>query len=63
MYESGRQSLSGFNIPVESLCRVASVQYGSIQLVEEEGYDQSAMMMASKQQQSSKQENDEESLT
>ena len=38
-YLSGRQSLSGFNIPVESLCRVASVEQQSIQLVEEEGYE------------------------
>lgn len=39
-YESGRQSLSGFNIPIHSLCRVASVQNGSIQLVEEDGFEQ-----------------------
>jgi len=39
-YESGRQSLSGFNIPIHSLCRVASVDSGTIQLVEEEGYIQ-----------------------
>lgn len=39
-YESGRQSLSGFNIPVHSLCRIASVEEGMIQLVEEEGYVQ-----------------------
>ncbi len=39
-YESGRQSLSGFNIPIYSLCRVASVQEGFIQLLEEEGYEQ-----------------------
>lgn len=38
VYDSGRQSLSGFNIPIESLCRVASVQGGVIQLVEEEGF-------------------------
>lgn len=40
VYESGRQSLSGFNIPIHSLCRVASVQDGVIQLVEEEGFEQ-----------------------
>ena len=40
VYESGRQSLSGFNIPIRSLCRVASVQEGSIQLVEEDGFKQ-----------------------
>jgi xanthine phosphoribosyltransferase len=39
VYDSGRQSLSGFNIPIQSLCRVASVQSGVIQLVEEEGFD------------------------
>jgi xanthine phosphoribosyltransferase len=40
VYESGRQSLSGFNIPIHSLCRVASVQGGVIQLLEEEGFEQ-----------------------
>jgi xanthine phosphoribosyltransferase len=39
VYDSGRQSLSGYNIPIQSLCRVASVQAGVIQLVEEEGFD------------------------
>ena len=39
VYDSGRQSLSGFNVPVHSLCRVASVKGGVIQLVEEEGFD------------------------
>jgi xanthine phosphoribosyltransferase len=39
VYDSGRQSLSGFDIPIQSLCRVASVKNGVIQLVEEEGYD------------------------
>jgi xanthine phosphoribosyltransferase len=39
-YESGRQSLSGFNIPIHSLCRVASVEGGTIQLVEEDGFIQ-----------------------
>lgn len=39
VYDSGRQSLSGFGIKVESLCRVASVKEGVIQLVEEDGYD------------------------
>ncbi|CAJ1959242.1 unnamed protein product [Cylindrotheca closterium] len=38
-YLSGRQSLSGYNIPIHSLCRVASVEQQSIQLVEEEGYE------------------------
>lgn len=38
VYDSGRQSLSGFDIPIQSLCRVASVQEGVIQLVEEEGF-------------------------
>mmetsp|Transcript_51096 Transcript_51096/g.123337 ORF Transcript_51096/g.123337 Transcript_51096/m.123337 type:complete len:975 (-) Transcript_51096:1262-4186(-) len=40
MYESGRQSLSGFNVPIQSLCRVASVKDGIISLVEEEGYSE-----------------------
>lgn len=39
VYDSGRQSLSGFDISVQSLCRVASVKGGVIQLVEEDGYD------------------------
>jgi xanthine phosphoribosyltransferase len=38
-YDSGRNFLSGFNIPIHSLCRVASVQDGIIQLVEERGYE------------------------
>ena len=40
MYESGRQSLSGFNVPIQSLCRVASVKDGIISLIEEEGYSE-----------------------
>ena len=40
VYDSGRQSLSGFDIPVHSLCRVASVKSGVIQLVEEDGFEQ-----------------------
>jgi xanthine phosphoribosyltransferase len=39
VYDSGRRALSGFNVPIESLCRVASVKDGIIQLLEEEGYD------------------------
>ena len=39
VYESGRQFLSGFNIPVESMVGIASVQDQIIQLEEEEGYD------------------------
>jgi xanthine phosphoribosyltransferase len=39
VYESGRQSLSGFDVPIHSLCRVASLLNGVIQLVEEEGFD------------------------
>jgi xanthine phosphoribosyltransferase len=39
VYDSGRQSLSGFDVPIQSLCRVASVDGGVIQLVEEEGFD------------------------
>jgi xanthine phosphoribosyltransferase len=38
VYDSGRQSLSGFDIPVFSLCRIASVKSGVIQLMEEDGY-------------------------
>ena len=38
-YDSGRQSLSGYDIPIQSLCRVASVEGGVIQLVEEDGFD------------------------
>jgi len=38
-YDPGRTALSGFDIPIESLCRVASVEGGVIQLVEEEGFD------------------------
>jgi xanthine phosphoribosyltransferase len=38
-YDSGRQSLSGFDIPIHSLCRVTSVKNGVIQLHEEVGYD------------------------
>lgn len=40
VYESGRQSLSGFNIPIRSLCRVSSVEDGVIRLLEEEGFEQ-----------------------
>jgi xanthine phosphoribosyltransferase len=39
VYGSGRQSLSGFDVPIHSLCRIASVKDGVIQLVEEEGFD------------------------
>jgi xanthine phosphoribosyltransferase len=39
MYESGRQSLSGYDVPIESLCSIVTVQDGSIQLLEEEGYN------------------------
>ena len=39
VYDSGRQSLSGFDVPIHSMCRIASVQNGVIQLVEEDGYD------------------------
>jgi xanthine phosphoribosyltransferase len=39
VYDSGRQSLSGFDLPIQSLCRVASVKGGVIQIVEEEGFD------------------------
>lgn len=38
VYDSGRQSLSGYDVPIHSLCRIASVQGGVIQLLEEEGF-------------------------
>lgn len=38
-YKKGRQSLNGFDIPVGSLCRIASVENECTQLYEEEGYD------------------------
>jgi xanthine phosphoribosyltransferase len=37
-YDAGRQSLSGYNIAIESLVKVASVTNGIITLEEEEGY-------------------------
>lgn len=37
-YDAGRQSLSGFNVPVESVAKIASVQDGIITMEEEEGY-------------------------
>ncbi|GKZ00485.1 hypothetical protein MPSEU_001001000 [Mayamaea pseudoterrestris] len=43
VYESGRQSLSGYDVPVFSVCRIASVQDGVIQMLEEEGYIQTAV--------------------
>ncbi len=39
MYDSGRQFLSGFDVPVESMVRVASVKGGVLQLMEEEGLE------------------------
>ncbi|KAL7566168.1 hypothetical protein ACA910_011243 [Epithemia clementina (nom. ined.)] len=39
VYDSGRQSLSGFDVPIHSLCRIASVKDGVIQLEEEDGFD------------------------
>lgn len=38
VYDAGRQSLSGFNIPVESIAKIASVKDGIITMEEEEGY-------------------------
>ena len=38
VYDAGRQALSGFNVPVESLARIASVSNGVITMIEEEGY-------------------------
>jgi len=37
-YDGGRKSLSGFAIPIESMCRVTSVEGGIIQLLEEERF-------------------------
>ena len=37
-YDAGRQSLSGYDIPIESLVKIASVANGIITLEEEEGY-------------------------
>lgn len=37
-YDAGRQALSGYDVPIESLVRVASVSEGAITLIEEEGY-------------------------
>lgn len=39
IYDSGRQSLSGYGIPVESLVGVKSVSEGILRLQEEEGID------------------------
>jgi len=39
MYDAGRQSLSGYGIPVESLVGVKSVSEGILRLQEEEGID------------------------
>lgn len=43
VYESGRRALSGFDVPIHSLCRVASVKEGVIQIVEEDGFDQRSL--------------------
>lgn len=37
-YEAGRKSLSGFDVDVESIVRIASVEDGVIRLIEEDGY-------------------------
>jgi len=37
VYGKGRLFLSGFNLPIHSMCRVSSVQGGVIQVMEEEG--------------------------
>jgi len=44
VYDSGRKSLSGFDVPVHSLVRVASVQDQIITLVEEEGYKEDEIL-------------------
>jgi xanthine phosphoribosyltransferase len=60
VYDSGRQSLSGFNLPIYSLCRIASVQSGVIQLMEEEGFGR---MQQEQQQQQQQQQNTKRSIT
>ncbi len=40
-YDAGRQALSGFDIPIESVARIASVTDGIITMEEEEGYSSS----------------------
>jgi len=40
VYDSGRKSLSGFNVPVHSMVRVASVRDRVITLVEEDGFNE-----------------------
>ena len=50
VYDSGRQSLSGFDIPIHSLCRISSVQSGVIQLMEEEGFLQEQLQKRKKQE-------------
>ena len=37
-YDSGRTALSGYDIPVESLCKIVSVADGILSLQEEDGY-------------------------
>lgn len=49
VYDSGRQSLSGFNIPIHSLCRISSVRGGVIQLIEEDGFDKMTSSLSSQQ--------------
>ena len=43
-YDSGRKALSGFNVPVQSLVRVASVRDGVITLFEEEGFKEDEIL-------------------
>eukprot|EP00523_Entomoneis_sp_CCMP467_P001452 CAMPEP_0168743658 /NCGR_PEP_ID=MMETSP0724-20121128/13691_1 /TAXON_ID=265536 /ORGANISM="Amphiprora sp., Strain CCMP467" /LENGTH=796 /DNA_ID=CAMNT_0008791297 /DNA_START=216 /DNA_END=2606 /DNA_ORIENTATION=+ len=50
-YESGRQSLAGFDVPIQSLCRIASVKDGVIQLLEEVGFDRMQQKKKMKEQQ------------
>lgn len=38
VYDSGRRALAGFDVPIESLVRVASVSGGVIRLIEEDGF-------------------------
>jgi len=39
-YESGRQFLSGFNIKIQSMVRVASIKNDIIRIMEEDGYEE-----------------------
>jgi len=56
VYESGRKSLSGFNVPVHSMVSVASVRDGVITLVEEEGFQEEEIPIVEKNMKEKKSE-------